>query len=90
MVNSMSELKENVIEWYTGDKMISVTLSQKRYINRVKKLVEKHADMGCELVENRDGSVWARIPLSALHLTIYGSNNRAFPDGGEEEGEADD
>ena len=84
-VYSMSELKENVIEWYTGDKMISVTLSQKRYINRVKKLVEKHADMGCELVENRDGSIWAKIPLRALHLTIFGANNRtSFVDTEEE------
>ena len=81
----MAEFKENVIEWYTGEKWMSVTLTQKKHINRVRKLVEKYADMGCWLIENRDGSVWARIPLSALHLTIYGSNNRAFPDSGEEE-----
>lgn len=81
----MAEFKENVIEWYTGEKWMSVTLTQKKHINRVRKLVEKYADMGCELVENRDGSVWARVPLSALHLTIYGANNRAFPDSGEEE-----
>ena len=82
----MAEFKENVIEWYTGEKWMSVTLTQKKHINRVRKLVEKHADMGCELVENRDGSIWAKIPLRALHLTIFGANNRtSFVDTEEEQ-----
>lgn len=78
------DLKENSIEWYTGDNMISISLTQKKYINRVKKLVEKYGDMGCVLTQNEDGSIWAKIPLRALHLTIYGTNNSAFCEGEEE------
>ena len=75
------DLKENCIEWYTGDNMISVTLTQKKYINRVKRLVEKYRADGCVLVENEDGSVWAKLPLRALHLTIFNSNHKGFPGG---------
>ena len=75
------DIKENCIEWYTGDNMISVTLTQKKYINRVKRLVEKYRADGCILVENEDGSVWAKLPLRALHLTIFNSNHNGFPGG---------
>jgi hypothetical protein len=85
----MDRLKENCIEWLTGQKMIAVTLSQKKYINRVRSLVEKYAEMGCELVENRDGSVFAKLPLSALHLYITTSKNAELC-GGAEEMETDD
>lgn len=81
----MDRLKENCIEWLTGQKMIAVTLSQKKYINRVRDMVEKHGEMGCELVENRDGSIFAKLPLSALHLYIITTKNTALCGGAEDE-----
>ena len=80
----MDRLKENCIEWLTGQKMIAVTLSQKKYINRVRDMVKKHGEMGCELVENRDGSIFAKLPLSALHLYIITTQNTALCGGAED------
>ena len=50
----MAELKENCIEWLNGQDTISVTLSQGRYINKVKKLAKKHPDLVQILAENED------------------------------------
>lgn len=54
----MAELKENVIEWFNGDDTISVTLNQKKYISKVKKLAEKYPDLVQILDENKDGSIF--------------------------------
>ena len=55
-------VKENVIEWIEGDKVASFTFSQKRFINRVRKLAEKYGDDVCILRENADGSIFGHIP----------------------------
>ena len=34
-------MRENVIEWYNGQDRVTVTLSQGRLINKVKKLADK-------------------------------------------------
>ena len=67
----MADIKENVIEWITGDNRVTVSLTQKRFINRVKRAVEIVA-------ENADGSICAHLPLKALHLTIYAPNMAGF------------
>lgn len=66
----MDGLKENVIEWITGDDTISVTLSQQKYINKVKRLAESHGDKVKILAENPDGSIFAHLPLTALKLNV--------------------
>ena len=75
----MAEIKENVIEWITNDKTITVSLTQKRYINRVKMLAEKHPEDVEIVAENADGSLCAHLPLKALHLFIYASKTGSFP-----------
>lgn len=75
----MAEIKENVIEWITGDKTVTVSLTQKRHINRVKMLAEKHPNLVEIVAENRDGSLCAHLPLKALHLFIYASKTGSFP-----------
>lgn len=74
----MAEIKENVIEWITGDKRVTVSLTQKRFINRVKMLAEKHPELVDIVAENRDGSLCAHLPLKALHLFIYASKTGGF------------
>ena len=69
---------ENVIEWATGDDEAYCTFSQKRFVNRIRKLSEKHAEHIKILAENEDGSVLARIPHRAIHLTIYAPNKAGF------------
>lgn len=66
----MAEVKENGIEWLTGQDTISVTLSQKKYVNKVKALAKKYPDSVQILYENKDGSIFAHLPLKALKLNI--------------------
>lgn len=61
--------RENVIEWCNGDDTISVTLNQVKFITRVRKLAEKYPDKVQILAENKDGSIFAHLPLKSLKLT---------------------
>lgn len=65
---------ENSIEWLTGQDTISCTLSQKRLINKVRKLAKKYPDMVQIIAENEDGSIFAHLPLKALKLNIITRN----------------
>lgn len=79
----MAELKENVIEWLVGDRDVMCTLSQKKYVNRVLAMAKKHPERVEIIHENDDGSILARLPLAAVHLTIYSANNLdSWRDGG--------
>lgn len=71
----MTDVRENVIEWLNGEDTITATLNQVRYINKVKKLAIKYPDLVQILVENKDGSIVAHLPLKALKFNII-INNR--------------
>ena len=64
----MDKLNENFIEWLTGDDVVAVTFSQKKYINRFKALAEEYPDK-IDIIENQDGSVFGHIPLSWLRIS---------------------
>ena len=81
----MSELKENVIEWITGDKHISCTFTQKKYINKVRKLADKHPNLVPVFHENKDGSIFCHLPLKALKLYVKTSVHEGVEDDGEDE-----
>lgn len=66
----MNEVKENVIEWITGDDYISCTFTQKKYINKVRKLRDKRMDLVPIFIENSDGSIYCHLPLKALKLYL--------------------
>ena len=66
----MLEVKENVIEWITGEDTITCTFTQKKYINKVRKLAEKQPCLVSILKENRDGSILCHLPLKALKLGL--------------------
>lgn len=60
--------RENNIEWLNGQDRVTVSFSQAKYINKVKKLAEKHSDV--EIVaENNDGSITAHLPLSYIKVS---------------------
>lgn len=74
----MSEFQENNIEWLTGQDKVTVSFSQKKYVNRIKRMAKKHP-LSVEIIaENDDGSICATIPLKAVHLTIYDSKTPGF------------
>lgn len=57
---------ENVIEWLCGDETASVTFSQAKYKNRIKKLKEQNDAI--RIFENQDGSIYAEIPLEYIKI----------------------
>lgn len=68
------ENKENMIEWLVGQHNIRVTLTDPKYIRKVKKLAEKYPDKVKIKAINNDGSIFAHIPKSALKLSIIKRN----------------
>lgn len=63
-----TDLRENAIEWYNGRDIITVTLSQRKYINKIMKYAEKYPeDVKIEKI-NEDGTILAHIPLSYLKI----------------------
>lgn len=72
------DLKENVIEWYTGDDTCTATFTQKKFINRIRRMSETHGERVKIVAENADGSITCKFPLLAVHLTIYGPKTANF------------
>ena len=62
-------MNENVIEWLDGQDTIAVTLHQKRFISKVRKLAEK-SDKVKILAENEDGSIFAHLPIKCLRFSL--------------------
>ena len=60
---------ENVIEWLRDSKTAMITLTQGRYISKIKKYAESKPDECKILVENSDGSICARIPISWVKIS---------------------
>ena len=57
--------QENAIEWINGDKEVWITFSQKRFITKIKKHAKEYQ---IHIYENKDGSVYAKIPLSWVKI----------------------
>ena len=65
----MEKNKENAIEWLTGQDTITLSLTQQRYITKVRKLKKKFPKL-VKIRTNKDGSIFAKLPLSALKFSI--------------------
>lgn len=61
-------VKENNIEWLTGQRTATVTLSQPKHINKVKSLAEKYEDVKI-VYTNKDGSIVAKLPLKFIKIS---------------------
>jgi len=62
-------MNENVLEWLRGDKTVKVTLCSGKLCNRVKKLAIKHPDEVKVHYYNKDGSIFAEIPLPYIKIS---------------------
>ena len=62
--------KENAIEFITGEKTATVSVTNRKYINKLKKLHEKHQSDFIYFVENKDRSICAKIPLNWIKISI--------------------
>ena len=62
----MAEWKDNSICWYTGDKEIVVSLTDRKFVGKVTLLMN---ELGGDLIRNDDGSIYCRLPIECLKLT---------------------
>ena len=80
----IGDMKENAIEWITGDDTVTATFTQKKFINRIRRMSQTHAKLVEITHENPDGSIVCKFPLRAVHITIYNAKTGGF-EGVEEE-----
>lgn len=66
----MTDIKENVIEWITGDEYMSCTFTQRKYISKVRKMRDKQPKFVPVFRENADGSIFCHLPIKALKLYL--------------------
>ena len=61
-------MRENNIEWLTGQDRVTVSFSQQKFVNKIRKLAQKHPEV--EIVaENADGSITAHVPLKFVKIS---------------------
>ena len=56
--------QDNCFEWLTGQKRASVTFSQKRFVNKLKKYAGEYPGDIEIVAENEDGSICAHVPVT--------------------------
>lgn len=59
---------ENCIEWLTGEHYTVVTFTDRKMINRVKKIYVERCSEFKYLIENNDGSICAKIPKKWIRI----------------------
>ena len=64
----MDRITENVVEWLIGQDRVTVTFSQKKHVNKLKRLAEMYPDE-VDCYENKDVSVYGHMPLTWLRFS---------------------
>lgn len=72
------ENTENVLEFISGTRTVTVSFTNKKHINRIKKLYEERKDDFKYFVENPDGSVCAKLPLKWVRINPGSKNGRVM------------
>ena len=72
------ENSENMIEFISGTRTATVTFTNKKHINRIKKLYEERKDDFKYFVENKDGSICAKLPLKWIKISPPKRNSRIY------------
>lgn len=67
-IRSMWDVRENVIEFLLNQKVMAVTLTQRKLANRVKEYAEKYPEEVRIVKENDDGSIFAKLPTRYLRI----------------------
>lgn len=76
----MMENNENMIEFISGTKSTTVTFTNKKHINRIKKLYEERKEDFKYYYENEDGSICAKIPLKWVKINPGSKTGRVMTD----------
>lgn len=70
------ENTENMVEFISGTRTATVTFTNQKHINRIKKLYEERKDDFKYFVENPDGSVCAKLPLKWIKINAGSKEGR--------------
>ena len=69
-IDGSSDSPECVIEWLRGNKTATVTFpNNTKFKSKVKKLAEQYPDEVQVVVENKDGSIVAHVPVSYIKVS---------------------
>lgn len=69
---------ENCIEFLSGERSAVVSFTNRKHINRIKKLYEERKDDFKYFHENTDGSICAKLPLKWIKLNPGSKNGRVM------------
>ena len=69
---------ENCIEFLSGERSAVVSFTNRKHINRIKKLYEERKDDFKYFHENTDGSVCAKLPLKWIKINPGSKNGRVM------------
>lgn len=72
------ENRENCIEFINGEKTATITFTQQKYINRIKTLHNERPEDFKFFIENKDGSVCAKIPIRWIKISPTKRNSRIY------------
>ena len=72
------ENTENMIEFITGTRTATVTFTNQKHINRIKKLYEERKDDFKYFIENPDGSICAKLPLKWIKINAGSKEGRVM------------
>ena len=67
-----------MIEFISGTRTATVTFTNQKHINRIKKLYEERKDDFKYFKENTDGSVCAKIPLKWIKINAGSKTGRVM------------
>lgn len=69
---------ENCIEFLSGERSAVVSFTNRKHVNRIKKLYEERKDDFKYFHENTDGSICAKLPLKWIKLNPGSKNGRVM------------
>ena len=69
---------ENVLEFISGARTVTVSFTNQKHINRIKKLYEERKDDFKYFHENTDGSICAKLPLKWIKINPGSKNGRVM------------
>ncbi len=74
------ENTENMIEFISGTRTATVTFTNQKHINRIKKLYEERKEDFKYFHLNVDGSICAKIPLKWIKINSGSKTGRVMTD----------
>ena len=72
------ENTENMVEFISGTRTATVTFTNQKHINRMRKLYEERKDDFKYFKENKDGSICAKIPLKWIKINAGSKTGRVM------------